>query len=230
VDFHHTINGGEPTDGSDFQYRQNGIPQESTPDYYLATFAANPFLYVDYNLYWYGGGDWANYTRDYPSGPFNIYVRTAGIGAYTMDLGQVISGLGTSNQVVKPLGQFSSTGININTFGWVPLTDAGGVAAVTVNVPGTSTFQLLTPTGDCYPNYFMLVPAAPIRLSAARVGNNINISFLAQTGSVYRVFYRTNLLTGSWTLLNSVLGNGPTESVTDSPASGSLRFYKVTSP
>jgi hypothetical protein len=230
VDFHHTINGGEPTDGSDYQYRQNGIPQESTPDYYLATFAANPFLYVDYNLYWYGGGDWANYTRDYPSGPFNIYVRTAGIGAYTMDLGQVVSGLGTSNQVVKPLGQFSSTGININTFGWVPLTDAGGVAAVTVNVPGTSTFQLLTPTGDCYPNYFMLVPASPIHLTAARVGNNINISFLAQTGSVYRVFYRTNLLTGSWTLLNSALGNGSTESVTDSPASGSLRFYKVTSP
>ena len=33
IDFHHTINSGEPTDGSDFQYRQNGIPQQVARDY-----------------------------------------------------------------------------------------------------------------------------------------------------------------------------------------------------
>jgi hypothetical protein len=231
VDFHHTINAGEPTDGSDFQYRENGIPQETTGDYYLAVFAANPFLYVDYNLYWYGGGDWANYTRDYPPGPVNIYVRTAGLGSYTMDLSLVRGGLGTTNQALEPLGQFSSIGgANIDTFGWVPLTDAGGVAPVTVNISGITTFQLSTPTGDCYPNYFMLVPASPIRLSAARSGNNINVSFPAQTGGVYRVFYRTNLTVGNWTLLNSAPGNGSVESVTDSTGGGSQRFYKVTSP
>jgi hypothetical protein len=230
VDFHHTLNAGEPTDGSDYQYRQNGIPQESTSDYYLAIFAANPFVYVDYNLYWFGGGDWANYTRDYPTGTFNIYARTAGLGPFTMDLGQVIGGLGTSNQVLKPLGQFSSIGPSINTFAWVPLTDAGGVAPVTVNITKPTTFQVLTPTGDCYPNYFMLAPAAPISLSAARSGNNLNISFPAQTGWVYRVFYRTNLTAGSWTLVNSVLGNGSVKSVTYSTAGDSQSFYKVTSP
>ena len=231
VDFHHTINAGEPTNSPTlYQYRQNGIPAEATTDYYLALFAVNPFN-VDYNLYWYGGGDWVNYTRDFPPGRYTLYARTAGLGPYAMDLSEVISGLGTTNQALEPLGEFSSVGgATINTFGWVPLTDAGGVAPVTVNVTGTSTFQVSTPTGDCYPNYFMLVPASPIRLSAARSGNNINLFFPSQTGGDYRVFYRTNLTAGSWTLLNSVLGNGSVESVTDSTTGGSQRFYKVTSP
>ena len=229
VDFHHTIlvEAGEPTDGSDFAYRNTpGIPEELTPDYPAILFL------TDYNLYWYGGGDWANYTRDYPNGPFNVYIRTAGLGQYTLDLSEVIGGLGTTNQTLEPLGQFSSIGgVTITNFAWVPLTDAGGVAPVTVNITGgTNTFQLSTPTGDCYPNYFMLVPASSVRLSAAVAGNNVNLSFLTRTGGVYRVFYRTNLTAGNWTLLNSVLGSGSMQSVADSTLGGNVRFYKVTSP
>ncbi len=232
VDYHHTINGGEPTDGSDYTYRQDGIPQgltEDTSDFY-GPFAGDQFAY-DYNFNWFGGGDWVNYTRDYPPGAYNIYARTSGAGAYTMDFGRVTSGWGTVNQAVQPLGQFSSTGPDENTFAWVPLTDPGGVAPITVDITGpTNTFKVLTPTGDCYPNFFMLVPASPVHLSAARSGNNINLSFPAQKGSVFRVFYRTNLTTGSWTLLNTVLGNGTVQSVTDSAPGDRVRFYEVTSP
>lgn len=231
VDFHHTVNAGEPTDGSQFAYRifdTNGIPQEViTGDYYRPLFGG---FNVDYQLFWYGGGDWANFTRDYPPGTYNVYARTAGLGAFTMNFGQLVSGGGTTNQVVKPLGQFSSTLPNINTFAWVPLTDSGGVAPVTVKITGVTTFQLLTPTGDCYPNYFMLVPTSSIAASAAQAGNNINISFPTQNGWGYRVFYRTNLNSGSWTLLNSTVGNGSVKSVTDPNPADNQRFYKVTSP
>ena len=89
--------------GSDFQYRANGIPQQAPSDYLRADYINN--FATDYQLYWFGGGDWANYTRDYPTGHFNIYVRTSGLGAFTMNLGEVISGGGTTNQVVKPLGR-----------------------------------------------------------------------------------------------------------------------------
>ncbi|HEV2327334.1 MAG TPA: hypothetical protein VGY56_00945 [Verrucomicrobiae bacterium] len=232
VDYHHTINGGEPTDGSDYTYRQDGIPQGITLDTssFSGPFAADQFAF-DYNFNWYGGGDWVNYTRDYPPGAYNVFARTSGAGAYTMDFGRVTSGWGTTNQAVQPLGQFSSVGVGENTFFWVPLTDAGGVAPVTVNITGpTNTFKVLTPTGLCYPNYFMLVPASHVHLSAARSGANVNISFAAQTGSIYRLFYRTNLTAGSWTLLQSVLGKGPVQSVTDSAPGGSVRFYTVTSP
>ena len=228
VDFHHTYISGE-TNGSFWPYRLNGIPQQNSADYLLQVYVDN-FTSPDYILINYGAGDWANYTRDYPPGTYNVYARTSGLGSTAMNLGQVVSGGGTTNQTVKPLGQFSSTLPNINTFAWVPLTDSGGVAPVTVKVTGVTTFQVQTPTGLCYPNYFMLVSTTPITASAARSGNNINISFPTQTGWGYRVFYRTNLSTGSWALLNSTVGNGSVKSVTDPSPQDSQRFYKVTSP
>src|SRR5208282_2549980 len=108
--------------------------------------------------------------------------------------------------------------------------DAGLVAPVAVKVGGTNTLRISTTTGDCYPNYFMLVQASGIRLSAARSGSNIVVSFPTQAGSNYRAFYRTNLSTGNWILLNSVLGDGTVKSVSDSNPAGSPRFYEVTSP
>jgi hypothetical protein len=76
----------------------------------------------------------------------------------------------------------------------------------------------------------MLVPTSAITASATRSGSNINISFPTQSGWGYRVFYRTNLTTGSWMLLNSAVGNGSVVSVTDTGPGDSQRFYKVTSP
>jgi hypothetical protein len=227
VDFHHTLISGEPTDGSDFPYRQNGIPQGTEfGDYYRSDFFPNP----DYQLIYFGGGDWVNYTRDYPAGSYHVYVRTSGLGPYTMTLGQVTSGQGTTNQAVKPLGQWSATGASINSFAWVALTDSGGVAPAVVTLSGVPTLQIGTPTGNVYPNYFMLVSAAPVTLKATSATNQMTLSFSTLRGSSYRVFYRTNLAAGSWTLLTSVLGDGTVKSVTDPAIGANQRFYKVTSP
>ena len=76
----------------------------------------------------------------------------------------------------------------------------------------------------------MLVQASGISLSAARAGGNVVISFPTQAGSSYRAFYRTNLMTGNWTLLNTVLGDGTVKSVNDPIGASNQRFYKVTSP
>ena len=231
IDFQHTYVSGEPTDGSEYQYRINGIPQQllnalgALSDYQRLVFV-NAFA-KDYYLYWFGGPDWANYTRVYPTGNFYVYARSAGAGANSMYLDQVVSGAGTTNQVTKRLGQFGA--VNNATFAWVPLTDDGLVAPVVVNVGGTNTLRISTTTGNCYPNYFMLVPATGIRLSAARAGSNVSISFPTQTNATYRVFYRADLTTGNWILLTTVLGNGSVKSVND-PLTGSQRFYKVTSP
>ena len=230
IDYHHTFIAGEDSGGpgSEFAYRINGIPQEPSGDFYRTVFT--DYFATDYQLYWFGGGDWANYTRDYPTGHFNLYARSSGLGAFTMDLGELISGAGTTNQVVEPIGQFSAIGAGISIDEWVPLTEVGGVAPVTVNIAAATTLQVSTPTGNCYPNFFMLVPASGVKLSAAPSGTDIDLSFPTQTGWNYRVFYRTNLTTGSWTLLNSVVGNGLAETVADSSVGGSQRFYEVTSP
>ena len=231
IDFQHTYVSGEPTDGSEYQYRPNGIPQQllnvsgALSDYQRTNFVA--YFALDYYLYWFGGSDWANYTRVYPTGNFYVYARSAGAGANSMYLDQVVSGAGTTNQVTKRLGQMGA--VNNEPFAWVPLTDDGLVAPVVVKLGGTNTLRISTITGNCYPNYFMLVPATGITLSAAIVGSNVVVSFPTQAGSNYRVFYRTNLSTGNWTLLNTVLGDGTLKSVSD-PTTGSQRFYKVTSP
>jgi hypothetical protein len=226
IDFFHTA-----IDGELFPYR-NGVPQSHVQNLQVeqrAIFVS--FGAFDYQLDNFGIGDWANYSDTYPTGTFNVYIRTAGLGGtpFSMYFDQVISGMGTTNQATQRLGQFSAVGINQQTYAWVPLTDGGLVAPVIVKLGGVSTLRITTPTGLCYPNYFMLVPASGITLSAATAGGSVNISLPTQAGATYRVFYRANLATGNWILLNNLLGDGTRKSVSD-PIGASQRFYKVTSP
>jgi hypothetical protein len=144
-----------------------------------------------------------------------------------MYLDQVTSGAGTTNQVTKRLGHFHAIGRGYQTHDWVPLTDDGLAAPVVVNLAGVSTLRLSA--GTFNPNFVMFVPASGITIKATRSGGNTLISFPTQQGVMYRVFYRTDLTTGNWTLLTTVLGDGTTKSATDS-TSTSPRFYKVVSP
>jgi hypothetical protein len=109
------------------------------------------------------------------------------------------------------------------------LTDTGLSAPQVVNFNGVSTLRVSTSTGDVYPNYFMLVPAAGLTVSASKQGASAAISFPTQSGAVYRVFYRNSLTSGNWTLLTNVLGSGGVKSVTVSPMA-SVQFYKVVAP
>ncbi|SPE50665.1 conserved exported hypothetical protein [Verrucomicrobia bacterium] len=225
IDFHHTSLTDEV-----FHYRAIGIPQDGlNGDDYLRQVFVNAGG-VDYVLVFFAGADWANYTRDYPAGSYYVYIRTSGnLGTTnTQYLDHVISGLGTSNQVTKRLGTWGAVGSGYTTFAWVPLTDEGLAAPAIVNLNGVTTLRITT-AGNCNPNYFMLVPTSGISLTAARVGANVSLAFPTQAGVNYRVFYRTDLLSGNWALLTTVLGNGAVQHVSD-PAAGAARFYKVVAP
>jgi hypothetical protein len=221
IDFQHS-----PFVGEQFTYRIDGIPEGLTTDY-----LKNKFIDVgarDYDLTWFGNGDWANYTRNYPAGNYYVYGRFSGLGGYSMYLDQVVSGAGTTNQVVKRLGRWGAVGKAYNSYDWVPLTDEGLAAPVLVRLNGLSTLRIAT-TGNSNPNYFMLVPAIGVKVSAARTGNNVAISFPTQAGVLYRVFYRDSLGAGNWNVLSTVPGDGTVKSVTD-PAGAAQRFYMVTAP
>jgi hypothetical protein len=218
IDFVHTTVTGEQ-----FQYNRVGIPQETSQDYVRSFFVGS----FDYHLAFFQLTDWANYTRAYPSGTFYVYGRFAGSGDCSMYLDQVISGAGTANQTTKRLGHFHNFGRGPQAHDWVPLTDDGLAAPAVVKLGGVGTLRLSS--GTFNPNYFMFVPAGGISLKAARNGSNVLISFPTQTGVSYRVFYRTDIASGNWTLLTTVLGDGTTKSATDS-TSTSPRFYKVVSP
>ncbi|MGC3960744.1 MAG: hypothetical protein QM813_23255 [Verrucomicrobiota bacterium] len=63
----------------------------------------------DYDLGWNDGGFWANYTRTYPAGNYNVFIRagngTGGNGSATF--AQVTSGVGTPTQTTTNLGTFT---------------------------------------------------------------------------------------------------------------------------
>ena len=221
IDFQHT-----PFSEEQFTYRTEGIPEDLTKDH-----LRDRFIDVgarDYDLTWFGNGDWANYTRVYPTGNFYVYGRFSGLGSYSIYLDQVVSGATTTNQETKRLGRWSAVGRAYNLYDWVPLTDAGMAAPVVVRLDGLSTLRITT-GGDSNPNHFMLVPATGISVSATTSGGNSIISFPTQDGVIYRVFYREDLTAGSWTLLTSVVGDGAVKSVSETLTGGN-RFYQVVAP
>jgi hypothetical protein len=224
--------GHAPLAGEVYNYRTAGIPEDflnSPPnihDYVRTNFAASGA--IDYVLTFFAPGDWANYTHLYPAGSFMAYMRTSGSGPFTVHLDQVVSGATTTNQVTAPLGQFSGVGKNYTTYDWAPLTDAGQAAPAVLHLNGLATLRLTT-DGNCNPNYFMLVPVSGLTLGVQRVGSATILSFPTQSGVAYRVFYRTNLTAGSWSLLTTVMGNGSAAAVSDSSADAE-RFYKVVAP
>ncbi len=221
IDYQHS-----PFVAEAFLYRPAGIPTDLTHDALRAAFI-NVGAF-DWDLTWFGNGDWANYTRVYPTGNYYVYGRFSGLGSYSIYLDQVIGGATTVNQVTKRLGRWGNTGLGYSIYDWVRLTDDGLTSPVLVKLNGLSTLRITT-GGDSNPNFIMLVPASGITLTAVRSGNNVVVSFPTQSGAIYRVFYRNNFSTGNWSLLTSVLGDGTTKSVSD-PATAAGRFYKVVTP
>jgi len=218
IDFQHTPVGGEL-----FAYRADGIPEEIARDYLRQAFI--DVGAIDYHLAWFGPLDWANYTRDYPAGTLCLRPHrrprrlfdVSGPSRQRSRHGQ------PGDQAAR---QWGALGRDNQTHDWVALTDDGLVAPVVVKLNGLSTLRLSTTTGDCYPNYFMLVPATGMNVTAARSGTNAVIAFPTQAGANYRIFFRDHLTTGNWTLLTTVLGDGASKSVMD-PATAAERYYKV---
>jgi hypothetical protein len=119
--------------------------------------AVDPLI-NDYKIGWFSGGEWVNYTRNFPAGTYNVYARFAGgAGAATATLSKITNGWGTPSQSVELLGTFAFTGTGWSTFQYVPLKDANG-NLVPLALSGTNTLRLTTGGGGDL-NFVMLVPA-----------------------------------------------------------------------
>ncbi len=215
----------------------NGMSTEINGDVKRAQYlgAGNPN--ADYSMGYFSGGanataSWANYTRHYPAGSYNVYGRLASGGGVATDLilSQVTSGWGTVNQTTNLLGTFNLGSTGWESYNFVPMRDdSGNLVTLTFN-GSTNTLQLENPIGsgaDVNVNFFMLVPAGSLKLTATVSGGNITISFLSQSPSSYQLLYKDNLTDLVWTPIGSpVVGDGTTKSFSQ-PASGVKRFYRV---
>lgn len=167
IDFHESSTWG----GNSAQaYRASDVPGPGTEwcgdlarQKYLDAIAAGDANVKDYDVGWtYGNGsswsgDWANYTRNFTAGNYNIYGRlSGGGGASKVAIWKVTSGAGTTTQTVSPLGEFHWNSRAWQSYDWIPLTDASG-NLVSVNLSGVTTLRI---AGDnANHNFYMLAPA-----------------------------------------------------------------------
>ena len=160
--YNSVVQGGSayrPLDGSDLETEASG-------DLPRAQFTSPATDYdVGYNNG--GSGNWANYTRKYPAGVYDFYMRAANPNASQADaagLYLVTGGVGTTSQTTARLGTFTvpgTTGWQIYTF--APLTDARGLRLQVTNSGAASTFRVTTDNGSYNVNFFMLAPVNTAR-------------------------------------------------------------------
>jgi hypothetical protein len=189
----------------------------------------------DYDVGFNSGGNWGNYTRNFPAGTYNIYLRGSdGISAVSdnASLSLVTGGQATTNQTTSRLGTFSvpATG-DWQTYAWVPLKSSSGGFVQITNNGSAKTLRVTTDNGSYNANFYALVPAytppASATMTIFSTNENTAISFLTQPGYGYQVEFTTNLLDAVWQPLGAVIsGDGTTRSVTDTFVSGS-RFYRL---
>jgi hypothetical protein len=188
---------------------------------------------TDYNIGFFGGGSWCNYTRHYPAGTYNVVGRFAeGAATTTATLSQVTAGAGTTNQTKNQIGTFTIAPQGWSTWEWAPLRDGNGNLAKVALDGSAATLQLggspVIGQPEVNVNFLMLVPTTPSpKLVAAIGGGNITVSFPTQTGFNYQVQYKNRLTDANWTSLGgSIAGDGSVKSATDSTTAAS-RFYRV---
>ncbi|MBW8864320.1 MAG: carbohydrate-binding protein [Verrucomicrobia bacterium] len=182
---------------------------------------------TDYNIGSFGIGSFANYTRHYPAGAYNVIGRFAeGAGIAGANLAVLTPGVSTNL-----LGTFTVQNRGWGTWQWQELLDGSG-NPVQVSFDGTSaaTLRLGGTTGnEVNVNFLMLVAATPKPIITASVsGGNIHVSFPTVNGYSYQVQYKNDLTDASWTSLGSSLsGNNSAQSVNDPTGGNSHRFYRV---
>ena len=112
------------------------------------------------------GGEWLNYTRDFPAGEYNVYLRAAGRATQEIHLDEVTSDPSKLDQVTRRLGTFTlpNMGMKFN-YRFVALKDEQGAMA-RLTLDGIKTLRITI--GDerenrvndtTALNYLLLAPA-----------------------------------------------------------------------
>jgi hypothetical protein len=181
---------------------------------------------VNFSLGWAGTGHWFNYTRNIPSGTYQIFAAMSYDGAgvdqlnATLDRVTGSASVPDAQQVKVPLGRFHAPG----TGGWgssllVPLRNTASDALQTVELGGNTTLRFNWASGDF--DYMMLVPT-----SLAPPGLEIDSIALTTGGKIKIQWTGTATLQSTpqlpatqWT---DVTGESGVE--LDPPASGNIFF------
>jgi hypothetical protein len=225
---------GIPGQGS-AGYRPQGLETEDASD--LPRLAYSGGL-QDYDVGFANVGNWGNYTRAFPAGTYNIYMRAASPNGPTTDsvsLSLVTSGRGTTNQTTNKLGTFSVPNTGAwQTYTWVPLktnsstfaTFAGGAVetlrARTDNTGYNVNFYMLVTTNIQAP--WIVTPAPPTAVNAAPGNAQVALSWESSPTATSYTVERSTTNGGPYSVIAS---NVATSAYTDTRLTNATTYYYV---
>jgi hypothetical protein len=220
------IDCNHPGDAGNNNYRANPLETESTSDTPRYQYASTG--YPDFDIGYNNGGDWGNYTRHYPPGVYNIYLRGSGgngAQANACEIGFVTSGSGTSNQTTSTMGEFSVAGLGWQSFTWCPAIDSNGNLVSWAAGGDQETLRFTVTGGNCNEGFYLLVPAVPtIAPNSTNVykGGSATLSIFPYGLSTPTFQWQTDNGTGgaTWANINGAVSTSyavPTSSLSVQP-------------
>ena len=150
------FNSVNPGSGS-ASYRPQGLETEGAGDVPRAPYIGT--TNQDYDIGFNNGGNWASYTRNYPAGKYNLFLRGSGGNGPQADAASVTVASGTATLSGTGPYQFSVAGLGWQTYTWCPLIDTSTGNPAQITFDGTaSKLQVTIDKGNCNENFYMLVP------------------------------------------------------------------------
>jgi hypothetical protein len=223
-----------PGGGEAWNYRplDTGVGQEVTGDFKRLKFTNDFGVAQDYDIGYWNGGFWENYTRTFPTNNFNVYSRMAGgAGPFSgTTLSLVTSGRGTTTQTTQTIGSFSdANAAGWAVWHWVPMRDTNGNLA-TISLGGVQTVRV-TSGNNANAHFFMFVPTAvslSVNLSVSVSGATVSLKFPTANGHSYTVQWNTTIVGGTWQPLSTaVTGDGTVKTATDTLTPIGTRYYRL---
>ncbi len=163
------------TNGS-ASYRPQGLETEGASDVPRLTYSSG---LPDYNIGFTTAGNWGNYTRSFPSGTYNIYMRSASPGSTSdsASMSLVTGGRDTSSQTTSLMGTFSAVNTGgYQTYAWVPLKDGSG-NFVAFTGGSVQTLRVTTDNAGNNINCYMLIPTNAYSAFGIGPATNFTLNF-----------------------------------------------------
>jgi autotransporter-associated beta strand protein len=216
-------------------YRPQGLETENASDELRLAYSGG---LQDYDVGFANTGNWGNYTRAFPVGVYNIYMRAASPNGPTTDsasMSFVTSGGGTINQASNKLGTFSvpNTG-NWQAYAWVPLKTNSATFA-TFTGGAVETLKARTDNGGYNVNFYMLlttnipapwlaVPAPPTAVMAAAGNAQVTLNWTASPAATSYNVARSTANGGTYAMIAS---NVTAPVYTDAGLNNGITYYYV---
>ncbi len=125
----------------------------------------------DFNIGWTARGDWANYTRHYPSGTYRMFVRVSGGGNPSAESGDISVVSGSATMTGTGPYKYGVKGHGWGTYDFMPVTDnSNNPVNITFDGSVCTLQELQVDASDNF-NFFMLLPVPAIVPSTVTITN-----------------------------------------------------------